>query len=66
MCTPCSVLAVGDGFAVFASNAGADTDPDWFHHLVANPEASIEVGTQSLEVTARVLAPRGRRDRSPR
>jgi deazaflavin-dependent oxidoreductase (nitroreductase family) len=52
---PMMYQAVGDSFAVFASKAGADTNPDWFHNLKANPEATIEVGTETLEVTARVL-----------
>jgi deazaflavin-dependent oxidoreductase (nitroreductase family) len=28
---PMMYQAVGDSFAVFASKAGADTNPDWFH-----------------------------------
>ncbi|MEO7351220.1 MAG: nitroreductase family deazaflavin-dependent oxidoreductase [Marmoricola sp.] len=52
---PMMYLAVGDGFAVFASKAGADTNPDWYHNLVAHPEASAEVGTETIDVTARVL-----------
>jgi deazaflavin-dependent oxidoreductase (nitroreductase family) len=47
--------AVGDGFAVFASAAGADKNPDWYHNLLAHPDVRIEVGTQTLEVRARVL-----------
>jgi deazaflavin-dependent oxidoreductase (nitroreductase family) len=52
---PMMYQAVGDAFAVFASKAGADTNPAWYHNLLANPEASIEVGTETIEVTARVL-----------
>jgi len=50
---PMMYQAVGDSFAVFASKAGADTNPDWYHNLLANPRAQIEVGTDSFEVTAR-------------
>jgi deazaflavin-dependent oxidoreductase (nitroreductase family) len=57
---PMMYQAVGDSFAVFASKAGADTNPDWFHNLKANPEARIEVGTETVEVTARVLSPEER------
>ena len=35
----------GDEVYVFASKAGAPTDPDWFHNLVANPEVTVEIGT---------------------
>lgn len=52
---PMMYQAVGDSFAVFASKAGADTNPDWFHNVVAHPDATIEVGTETVEVTARVL-----------
>lgn len=45
---------VGGAYAIFASKAGADTSPDWYHNLVANPEASVEVGTETVAVTARV------------
>jgi deazaflavin-dependent oxidoreductase (nitroreductase family) len=52
---PMMYQAVGNGFAVFASKAGADTNPDWYHNLRAHPDARIEVGTETIEVTARVL-----------
>ncbi len=51
--SPMMYRKVGDAWAVFASKAGADTNPDWYHNLLANPHARIEVGTQSLDVTAR-------------
>jgi deazaflavin-dependent oxidoreductase (nitroreductase family) len=40
---------------VFASKAGADTNPDWYHNLVANPEVSVEVGTETYSATAVVV-----------
>lgn len=56
---PMMYQAVGDDFAVFASKAGADTHPAWYHNLVAHPDARIEVGTESgvetFDVVARVL-----------
>ena len=47
---------VGDEVAVFASKAGAPTHPDWYHNLVANPDATIEIGTETVPVRARVLS----------
>ncbi len=41
-------------WAVFASKAGADTNPAWFHNLVAHPDATVEIGTETVAVTARV------------
>jgi deazaflavin-dependent oxidoreductase (nitroreductase family) len=37
---------------VFASKAGADTNPDWFRNLAANPEITVEVGTEAYKATA--------------
>jgi len=51
---PMMYLADGEDHVVFASKAGAPTNPDWYHNLVANPRASIEVGEQTLNVVARV------------
>jgi deazaflavin-dependent oxidoreductase (nitroreductase family) len=45
-----------DSVAIFASKGGATTNPDWFHNLVANPNTSIEIGTEQYDVTARVAA----------
>jgi len=42
----------GDSYAVFASAAGAPTNPDWYHNLVANPDVQIEVGEETLAVHA--------------
>jgi deazaflavin-dependent oxidoreductase (nitroreductase family) len=51
---PVMYLADGDRLAVFASKAGAPTNPAWYHNLIANPKVTVEVGTQSREVIARV------------
>jgi len=37
---------------VFASKAGADTNPDWYHNLRANPEVTVEIGTETHQATA--------------
>ncbi len=37
---------------VFASKAGADTNPDWYWNLVAHPEVTVEVGTETHVVSA--------------
>jgi deazaflavin-dependent oxidoreductase (nitroreductase family) len=37
---------------VFASKAGAPTNPDWYHNMVANPRVTVEVGHESYEATA--------------
>ena len=44
----------GDRLVVFASKAGADTNPDWYHNLRASPAATVEIGTATKSVHARV------------
>jgi deazaflavin-dependent oxidoreductase (nitroreductase family) len=39
-------------YVIFASKGGAPTNPDWYHNLKANPDASIEVGTDTIDVVA--------------
>ncbi len=52
---PLAYQPLPDGnFAVFASKGGAPTNPDWFHNLVANPRTTVEVGTDTVPVVARV------------
>lgn len=52
---PVMYQADGDNYVVFASKAGAPTSPDWYHNLVANPRASVEVGDQTVNVVAKVV-----------
>ena len=50
---PLMYQPVDSGYAVFASAAGADTNPDWFYNLKVSPETKIEVGSEVVAVTAR-------------
>ncbi|GER89470.1 hypothetical protein KDW_36320 [Dictyobacter vulcani] len=50
--TPLVYLPDGERMVIFASKAGAPTNPDWYHNLIANPEATVEVGTETLKVKA--------------
>jgi len=52
---PMMYLANGNRLLVFASKRGAPTNPDWYHNLVAHPEVTVEVGTETYEATATVL-----------
>jgi deazaflavin-dependent oxidoreductase (nitroreductase family) len=53
---PLVPLVDGGRIFVFASKGGADTNPDWYHNLVAHPETVVEFGTETFPVTARVLS----------
>jgi len=52
---PVMYLPDGDRVLVFASKGGSPTNPDWYHNLVANPTATVEVGTERYDVKATVL-----------
>jgi deazaflavin-dependent oxidoreductase (nitroreductase family) len=43
----------GDVYVVIASGNGAFSHPAWYRNLLANPEATIEVGSERLDVRAR-------------
>ncbi len=45
----------GDTLYVFASKAGADSHPDWYYNLKANPQVTVEVGTETRQATAKEL-----------
>jgi deazaflavin-dependent oxidoreductase (nitroreductase family) len=51
---PLMYQQVGDDVAVFASKAGAPTNPDRYYNLRANPNVEIELGTETIPVTASV------------
>jgi deazaflavin-dependent oxidoreductase (nitroreductase family) len=51
---PLAYRVDGDALVVFASKAGAPTNPDWFHNLRADPRVSAEVGTETRDLVARV------------
>lgn len=51
---PVMYRKVGDSYAVFASKSGAPDNPGWYHNLVANPQVSAEIGTETRQFVARV------------
>jgi deazaflavin-dependent oxidoreductase (nitroreductase family) len=52
--TPLSCLAVGDGWVVAGGNGGQPTNPAWYFNLLAQPRTTVEFGSATYEVTARV------------
>jgi deazaflavin-dependent oxidoreductase (nitroreductase family) len=51
---PLVYLADGDRVVIFASKAGAPTNPDWYHNLVAHPRVTVELGDETFEADATV------------
>lgn len=52
---PLAYQALDGGWAIFGSKAGATSHPDWYYNLVADPNVSVEVGTETVDVFAREL-----------
>jgi deazaflavin-dependent oxidoreductase (nitroreductase family) len=53
---PLAALPEEDGtIYVFASKAGAPSNPDWYYNLVANPEVEVEFGSDKFAATASVV-----------
>jgi deazaflavin-dependent oxidoreductase (nitroreductase family) len=52
---PVAYLPDGDRMVIVASKGGADTNPDWYHNLKAHPNITVEVGTETVPVTATEL-----------
>jgi deazaflavin-dependent oxidoreductase (nitroreductase family) len=50
--TPLVYLDDGGNWVIFASKGGAPNNPGWYHNLKANPAVSIEIGSETVDVTA--------------
>ena len=46
----------GDRLVVIASFAGGPKNPPWYHNLIANPVATVELGSDCFRVRAAVTA----------
>ena len=51
---PLLYLDVEGGYAVIASFGGRPYHPDWYHNLLARPEATVQVGGATHQVEATV------------
>ena len=54
---PLSCKRIDGKLFIIAGYGGADINPAWVYNLRANPRAHVELGTESLDVTARELPP---------
>jgi len=50
--SPVVCTSDGDRLVIIASKGGAPTNPDWYHNLVANPEVTVEIGTERFAAKA--------------
>src|SRR5690242_8249875 len=52
--TPLLYSTDGDRLVVIASKGGEPTNPDWYHNLLAQPDATVELGGESFPVRATI------------
>src|SRR5688572_710196 len=52
--SPLVYVRDGDDIVLVASKGGNPKNPAWFHNLKANPETTVQVGSEKIPVRARV------------
>jgi deazaflavin-dependent oxidoreductase (nitroreductase family) len=50
--TPLDYFRDGDRLLVAGTKGGAPTHPDWYYNLLANPEVTVELGTERFPARA--------------
>jgi deazaflavin-dependent oxidoreductase (nitroreductase family) len=51
---PLAYVPDGERLIIFASKAGAPTNPDWYYNLLAHSEVTVEVGNETFQARATV------------
>ena len=62
LAVPLTYLPDGDRYVVTAGNAGSDRHPAWYHNLVADPDVTVEAGTETFPAVAAVAGAAERAD----
>lgn len=57
---PLLYIPDGDNVVIVASKGGFPRHPAWFHNLRANPETTVQIGSERRAVRARVAKPEER------
>ena len=52
---PVAYMADGERYVIVASKGGSPTHPAWYYNLVAHPEVTVEVGTETFQAHADVV-----------
>jgi F420H(2)-dependent quinone reductase len=58
--SPLQYVEDGDNVVVIASKGGFPKHPAWFHNLMANPDTTVQVGSERRAVHARLAEPEER------
>jgi len=54
--SPLVYVRDGDDVVIVASKGGHPKHPAWYHNLMANPEATVQIGSERQAVRARVAS----------
>jgi len=60
---PMVYVTDGDRLVVIASKSGADRNPDWYYNLLANPNVTVELGTERFQARATAVTEEPERSR---
>ena len=52
---PLAYTTDGERLVIIASKGGTPTNPDWYHNIIAHPDVTVEVGTETFEARATVV-----------
>jgi F420H(2)-dependent quinone reductase len=52
--SPLLYVKDGDDLVIVASKGGFPKHPAWYHNLIANPDTTVQVGSEHRDVHARV------------
>jgi deazaflavin-dependent oxidoreductase (nitroreductase family) len=58
--SPLLYVEDGDDVVIVASKGGFPKHPAWYHNLIANPDTTVQIGSELRRVHARVAAPEER------
>jgi F420H(2)-dependent quinone reductase len=59
--SPLLYMPDGDNVFVVASKGGFPKHPAWYHNLLANPDTTVQIGSENRAVHARVATPEERK-----
>src|SRR5438105_3027655 len=60
---PVAYVSDGERLLIIASKGGADSNPDWYYNLLANPIVTVELGTEKFRARATPVTEGSERDR---
>jgi deazaflavin-dependent oxidoreductase (nitroreductase family) len=60
---PLVYVTDGERLVVIASKGGADSNPDWYYNLLANPTVTVELGSEQFQARATAVTEEPERSR---